>query len=390
MVQAITLSIIAILFVVLIVAGTFYYLRQSNKIKKGKYGKEVTVGFIIVAGATAFGIPALSLLTVESENVTSVNNFVNWKNGTLDVTIKYTNPLEIPLRYTMQNLSNLLYVDVTGLKNLTFNSPQLISPENSIISYDGEFRRLNQSSNSIEYVTELNARHYDDISNKSYPYELRISYVDNENNTLHSAVIPFQWTIIPKDLNWLGYFWIVLAGIVASRFITFVVDTPQLERLDINRTEAVWLVYSFIIAVLAFAGFKDQNILGASIFFNIMAAFAFGFGSQKVLELARQFPRSQNEASPPAQITDLTAVVAAGQINLGWTESKETDLHHYNIYRGTETNFEVIPSSPYSMSQINQFEDDNVPPNTYYYRVAAVNLSNKIGKLSVEASETVQ
>jgi hypothetical protein len=390
-VQLITGIIIGVLLAALISVGWAYYRRESNKFRNGKYGKEVTIGFIIVAAATAFFIPTLSLLTVESENTTSVNNFVNWHNGTMDVTIEYTNPLVIPLRYTMENLSNQVYVSVTGLENNTIYSLQLLSPENTINSHDGKFTPLENKTNSIKYIGKLTARHSDEISNSSYAYNLRIEYFDKGNNTLNHAVIPFQWTIISKDLSWLGYFWIVLAGIVASRFITFIIETGNLEKLDLNRTEALWLIYSFIIAILAFAGFKDQDILGESIFFNIMAAFAFGFGSQKVLELARQFPRSSNGGdTPPAQVTGLQVVPNAGppsRMDITWIAYTEPDLHHYNIYRGNQPNFAVNLTTPDFTSQTHTYSDSPVVANNiYYYRIAVVNTSSTVGQLSIEVS----
>ena len=392
MVQLITGIIIGVLLAALISVGWAYYRRSSNKFKNGRYGKEVTIGFIIVAAATAFFIPTLSLLTVESENTTSINNFINWNNGSMAVTIEYTNPLVIPLRYTMENLSNQLYVSITGIENITINSLQLLSPENAINSHHGKFEPLENKSNSIKYMTKLTARHYDEISNSSYAYNLRIEYFEKGSNTLNDVIVPFQWTIIPKDLSWLGYFWIVLAGIVASRFITFIIETGEREKLDLNRTEALWLIYSFIIAILAFAGFKDQDILGESIFFNIMAAFAFGFGSQKVLELARQFPRSPNGGDiPPAQVTGLQIVPNAGppsRIDLTWTPNTETVLHHYNIYRGNQPNFTVRLTTPDFTSQTNTYSDSSVVTNNiYYYRIAAVNTNNTIGQLSAEVFE---
>jgi fibronectin type 3 domain-containing protein len=122
-----------------------------------------------------------------------------------------------------------------------------------------------------------------------------------------------------------------------------------------------------------------------------MAAFAFGFGSQKVLELAREFPRSStSENIPPSQVTGLQVVLNAGpprQMDLTWTANLETDLHHYNIYRGDQANFTVNLSTPDFTSQTNTYSDSSVNAGqTYYYRIAAVNTSKTIGQLSVEGS----
>jgi hypothetical protein len=63
-IQPITGIIIGVLLASLIAVGWAYYKRSSNKFRNGRFGKEVTLGFIIVAAATAFFIPTLSLLTV--------------------------------------------------------------------------------------------------------------------------------------------------------------------------------------------------------------------------------------------------------------------------------------------------------------------------------------
>ena len=147
---------------------------------------------------------------------------------------------------------------------------------------------------------------------------------------MEEVIVPFEWTIISKDLTWLGYFWIVLAGVVASRLISFVVDTGANEPLNIDRREAVWLVYTFVIAVLAFASFKDEILGLDSIMFGVITAFVFGFGSDKVLELARAFPRtSQTTSSGPSQVQGLSVTVPSGtteQLKLDWTQNPESDI----------------------------------------------------------------
>ena len=88
--SAFTFAMIFILAGTLTIAGSLSYCRQENKDERtGEYGKRVTLGFIIVGVATAFLIPTLSLITVENERVTYVNNFKNWNKSDIFVSIKY-------------------------------------------------------------------------------------------------------------------------------------------------------------------------------------------------------------------------------------------------------------------------------------------------------------
>ena len=78
-------------------------------------------------------------------------------------------------------------------------------------------------------------------------------------------------------------------------------------------------------------------------------------------------------------------------MDITWTTNTETDLHHYNIYRGNQPNIRLNLSTPDFTSQTNTYSDTTVVANNmYYYRIAAVNTSNTIGQLSVEVSAQAQ
>jgi fibronectin type 3 domain-containing protein len=48
------------------------------------------------------------------------------------------------------------------------------------------------------------------------------------------------------------------------------------------------------------------------------------------------------DTTPPAQVSGLTATAQSStQINLDWNSNIESDLDHYNVYRGTSANFAV-------------------------------------------------
>jgi hypothetical protein len=131
------------------------------------------------------------------------------------------------------------------------------------------------------------------------------------------------------DLNPVIYFAIVMIGVLFSRILTLLLNkvkdnkralTPgqlktklaELSRvpeneveqkikdelklkvktkdlLEIQPMDSLWLLFSFVISVLIFAAFNQQVHLGPSIMVNVVLAFGFGFGFQKVLEVASNF-----------------------------------------------------------------------------------------------------
>ena len=53
--------------------------------------------------------------------------------------------------------------------------------------------------------------------------------------------------------------------------------------------DILWIVFSFIVAVLVFASFKQNVALIDSVLINISIAFAFGFTFDRTLEMATRF-----------------------------------------------------------------------------------------------------
>lgn len=103
-----------------------------------------------------------------------------------------------------------------------------------------------------------------------------------------------------------------------------------------------------------------------------------------MLELARAFPGAS--LSIPAQVTGLKiSRPESRQAKLEWDSNPETDIDHYNIYRGNAPGFIITAQAPTDMSPINSYIDTKVEPsNIYYYRVSAVNKAGGIGPHSVE------
>jgi len=99
-----------------------------------------------------------------------------------------------------------------------------------------------------------------------------------------------------------------------------------------------------------------------------------------------------SDVIPPAQVTGLVAITnGATQIDLAWTANTDPDLDHYNIYRSSTPGFVIVPGvdQPQAQSTTNSYSDTGLTESTtYYYRVAAVDLTGNIGLTSDESSAT--
>ena len=103
-------------------------------------------------------------------------------------------------------------------------------------------------------------------------------------------------------------------------------------------------------------------------------------------------PPPPSDTTPPAQVTGLSVSTASStQLNLAWSQNKESDLNQYLVYRGTSSGFSVTPgvTSPAGTSAANSYSSTGLSPSTtYYYKVAAKDNAGNIGPLSAESSAT--
>ena len=103
---------------------------------------------------------------------------------------------------------------------------------------------------------------------------------------------------------------------------------------------------------------------------------------------------SSRDKTPPAQVTGLIVSTASStQLNLAWNQVSASDFNHYNIYRGTSSNFPVsLGITPATgTSTANSYSSTILnPSSTYYYKVAAVDNAGNIGPLSSEKSAGLQ
>lgn len=77
--------------------------------------------------------------------------------------------------------------------------------------------------------------------------------------------------------------------------------------------------------------------------------------------------------------------MSSSELKLKWTGVKGSDLDHYNIYSSTKSKFTVSPGkTPASgTSDTNSYSSTGLHASTkYYFKVAAVDKSGNIGKIS--------
>lgn len=175
----------------------------------------------------------------------------------------------------------------------------------------------------MEYQATLSVPHDMTVKNITTNYTIALTYFKSNNTNPIPLSIPFNWTVMTMDLNPAIYLVIVMIGVLISRMITLLIkkigkatdnlrqklvnagvdDLATLEELmnsilpkvdpkdlvSIKPSDSLWLLFSFVIAVLIFGVFKDKVDLGSSILVNIALAFGFGFAFEKVLEVATQF-----------------------------------------------------------------------------------------------------
>ena len=100
------------------------------------------------------------------------------------------------------------------------------------------------------------------------------------------------------------------------------------------------------------------------------------------------------DTTPPVQVAGLAVTTASSsQLNLAWTQNPESDLNHYNVYRGTTAGFAVTlgTTTPIATPTANSYQNTGLSPSTtYYYKVSAVDNAGNIGPLSAERSGTTQ
>ena len=187
--------------------------------------------------------------------------------------------------------------------------------------------------------------------------------------TVSSTQINLGWTANTEtDLNHYNVYRGTTAGFVVTPGTTVPIATPATNSYS-NTGLSPSTTYYYKVAAVDNAG-------------NI--------GAVSAERSATTSPAA--DTTPPVQVTGLSATtVSSTQINLGWTANTETDLNHYNVYRGTTAGFVVTPGTtvPIATPATNSYSNTGLSPSTtYYYKVAAVDNAGNIGAVSAERSAT--
>jgi hypothetical protein len=218
----------------------------------------------------------------------------------MSILLNRISPVVIPIRNSI--MGEHINTTVTIYKNnpdINIKSVNLNSTGDTILtSNNGTFRLMGNDGSESYYSLQVYAQHTGQILNNTDQYEILVYYYANDTDTeLKSENLSFDWPVKTMDLSVLAYLWIVMIGVITSRLISLMLvkmdpNNPKPLK-EIRQEDSLWIIFSFIIAVLIFSTFKSQTQtqLTSSTIANISIAFGFGFGFDKVLEVAQRFQK---------------------------------------------------------------------------------------------------
>jgi hypothetical protein len=276
------------------------------------------------------GIGAFLIITII---ITLMGEYIPYSDSTtlynneatpFPVLIKRPSTILVPLRNLFEPIDNNIMIQIyNNLPNITITNVKLSTMSDSILSFNDTFTRLpiiylkgvsniTKSSTAtsanaqklinwvypvLQYNLKTRAQHNLEVSNTTNPYTINIFYLNSTSGKpiLQSLPLTFTWPIKTLDFSLITYFWIVLIGVISSRALSRAIKQKEsdgsnkLASTELQNIDYVWILFSFIIALLIFSSFKQQVSLSSHIIANLSAAFAFGFGFDKVLEVAERF-----------------------------------------------------------------------------------------------------
>jgi chitodextrinase len=108
------------------------------------------------------------------------------------------------------------------------------------------------------------------------------------------------------------------------------------------------------------------------------------YRSGKLIWGAEPYKDVQAPAAPSGLVA---TAIGSSQINLDWSDNRESDLEHYNIYRGTASGFTCNSSSLVGTAVTSAFAaTDLIKETRYYFKVTAVDSSRNESIPSAEVS----
>jgi hypothetical protein len=272
----------------------------TKREKVRKFGELTHVIFIL-----AIGLAIVMNVTIIYEYIPSNHIEEIWNLEDMSIKLEWNSPLIVPLKNVIIPLSTNLIATVFTNDSIDIKSVSLSTPENSLLSFNGPFKDFeDDSTEGKKYKTQLFVHHDGNIINYTAPYKLNIYYTitDNNsgsnstsNNTIDKTPIisnktkEFYWKVQTNEIPVLGYLWIVIIGVVTSRLLSLVLKSENKNIQSVGKDEGIWIIFSFIIAVLIFSSFSKEVTLTKSILMNVSLAFGFGFAFERILTLSREF-----------------------------------------------------------------------------------------------------
>jgi fibronectin type 3 domain-containing protein len=325
---------------------------------------------------------------------------------------KYTNGLNEDIVGTMSSVAPVI-IDttppskVTGLTvtplsgsqlnlNWTANQEPDLNHYNIYRSITSGFQ-VNTSTDTP--IGQPNTNSYNDNNglSESTKYYYRIAAVDNTGNI---------GTLSDEKSG------TTLDSIAPAKVLGLVVTTVSSTRLDLSWTAnsesdlSYYMIYRSTTPGFAVNFTSDlpiaqpttnsySNIEGLSpstaYYYRVVAVDSSGNIGELSDEGTATTSAAEGDVTPPSKVTGLTASnITANSLDLTWTANTESDLDHYNVYRGTTAGFLVNSSTvPLGQTTTNNYSDTGLSQSTtYYYRVVAVDTSQNKGSISDEVSAT--
>jgi hypothetical protein len=304
--QMVGALILVIIFLVVILSGTI----ASKTVPK--LGKDVIITFVIILGLLVF----TTYVSVSTQifPINSIQSQFDLRGMTIILNREPT--VMIPL-YSAPGFTPR----DTAITTTIYHNPddiikevKLSASSDSILSFEPNFKKINDSTkvNNTEidkYQLQAKAQHNLMVNNYTKPYSMDILYF-NKTAQLNDLPFTFDWPAKTADLSPFSYFWIVLIGVMVSRLLSLILDKidkakqvveadttgknlqqalEEQKPISLTVNDTIWIAFSFIIALLIFSSFSGQVHLTTNILTNVTLAFGFGFGFDKVLEVAKRF-----------------------------------------------------------------------------------------------------
>jgi hypothetical protein len=306
--QSKTILLVPIIAIVILVYSVIIIYRVAiitNKLPDIALDISAVIIFSVIIGMAAIFVYSSVIvgsvpINYFGETFSGPNNMSIVIDKERTVSIPLQNAAPFPPRDTIINAT------VYHNMNTTIQAVKLSSID-SILSHPPNFRPVDKSNLTTNvqienYTIQPEAQHNLQIKNASGLYRIDVLYSNNTVTAPQKWSVPFSLSTKTEDMSIFSYFWIVLIGVMASRLISLVLDKVEEKRergtlplgstqklIELGITDYVWIIFSFIIAVLIFSSFNTQVQLTTTVVANISLAFGFGFGFDKVLEVAKRF-----------------------------------------------------------------------------------------------------